>query len=170
MKKKTIRMNKTEFNSLIAESVKRILKEYTLKEGQDFGDYNDIRDEVEAFVEQKSGNVIEQWHQYGFTDDHGFDGYIFDTLEDATEEILNGGLNRGNKEYLETSKSDEGLAKWLRDYGVKLSSRYEDTGEVSDEDLQNLLVAIIKDRGPEFFLATYSGEYDVLEDGRIIFY
>lgn len=147
--------------------MKRILKEYTLREGLGF---DDIKDEVEAYVKGKSGNEIESWHQYGFTDDHGTDGYIFNTLEDAIEEILNGGLNRQSKEFLETPVDDETLVSWLREYNFEPSSRYEDTGEVSDADLQNLLVGITRDKGPEFFLARYTGDYGVLEDGRIIFY
>ena len=156
--KQVIRLTENSLKRMIKESVKRVLRE-------------SIDDEsiVEAFF-RKNGmyNAPLEWITNDrFVDEHGCDGYIFNSEDDAINSILNGDNYQNAIDYVKNAQSPKEWIKYLIDGGVDKNEAYS---MISNQDWDSVIEEIIDKVGPEWFLSGYSGDVYNLPNGKLLYY
>ncbi len=102
-----------------------------------------------------------------FVDAHGFNGYIFDTEEEAEESVLNGDEHQNAIDYVNGAQTDEDWIKYLIKGGVNPSMAER---IINNGDWNSVVNIIVDKEGPEFFLSTYSGRVNELPNGKLLYF
>lgn len=154
--KKTYRLTESKLRNMVREAVEEVLN------GSE-----DVKAEVEAIVE-KMGSHIEEWvSDNRFYDVHGCDGSIYNSEEEAEEDILNGSEHQNAVDYVEGAMTEE---DWI-DYLDKCGFDRNQAGDIIRSGAWGKLVEIIVgNEGPQFFLAQYSGKVHDLSNGMVLYY
>ena len=154
--KQKIRINESTLRKIVAESVRRVLKESI-----------DIKQEVENVV-NAMGSQIERW--YGddeFIDKHGCNGYIFNDEDEARESVLNGYEHQNAVDYVDGAQTDEEWVNYLVHGGV---DRNQAMQIINNGDWDSVVSIIVDVYGPEWFLSTYSGSIHRLSNGQLLYF
>lgn len=154
--KKTYRLTESKLRNMVREAVEEVLN------GSE-----DVKAEVEAIVE-KMGSHIEEWvSDNRFYDVHGCDGSVYNSEEEAEEDILNGSEHQNAVDYVEGAMTEE---DWI-DYLDKCGFDKQQAVDIIRSGAWGKLVEIIVgNEGPQFFLAQYSGKVHDLSNGQVLYY
>ena len=155
--KKRYRLTESTRRGMIREAVEDAL-----------GSGNDsVRAEVEAIVE-KMGSHIEGWFsEHRFCDDHGFVGSIYNSEEEAEEDILNGDEHQNAIDDVENAMTEEDWVDYLEHCGYNIQQAKD---IIYSGAWGKLVEIIVGNEGPQFFLATYSGKVHSLSNGMVLYY
>lgn len=157
--KKQIKLNEAQLRNIVAESVKKVLKEIE--------DGSDIKQEVEEYV-HAMGSQIEQWLcDYVFVDKHGCNGFIYDNEEEAKQSVLNGEEHQNAMDYVKDAQSPEDWIGYLVEGGV---DENQAINMVRNEDWNGIVNVIVDKEGPEWFLSQYSGQVHELTNGQLLYF
>lgn len=154
---KRYRLTESKLRSIIREAVEDALN------------INDdpVKSEVEAIVE-KMGSHIEEWvSENRFFDNHNCDGSVYNSEEEAIEDILNGSEHQNAVDYVEGAMTEEDWIRYLDSCGYN-KQQAEDI--IYSGAWGKLVEILIGNEGPEFFLATYSGKAHDLSNGKVLYY
>ena len=154
---KRYRLKESTLRGMIREAVEDALG----------GGNDSVRAEVEAIVE-KMGSHIEGWFsEHRFCDDHGFVGSIYNSEEEAEEDILNGDEHQNAIDDVENAMTEEDWVDYLEHCGYNI----QQAGDIIRSGAWGKLVEIIVgNEGPQFFLAQYSGKVHDLSNGMVLYY
>lgn len=158
--KQRIRINESQLRRIVSESVKRCLNEMN-------GD--SIRQEVEGIVGENGDEIIE-WYddEYGyFKTKDGNEGFVFDSIDDAKDCVLNGDEHQHALDFVEGALTEDGWVDYLKDTGV---DQVEAIRVIQNQDWEELLRIIVNAFGPEWFLSSYRGEVYGLSNGSLLYY
>ena len=155
--RKRYRLTESTLRGMIREAVEDAL-----------GSGNDsVRAEVEAIVE-KMGSHIEGWFsEHRFCDDHGFVGSIYNSEEEAEEDILNGDEHQNAIDDVENAMTEEDWVDYLEHCGYNIQQAKD---IIYSGAWGKLVEIIVGNEGPQFFLATYSGKVHSLSNGMVLYY
>ncbi len=148
----------SRIHRIVKESVRRALKE----------EVGDIKSEVEQFVREFSnGNEVAEWFDdKSFCDDHGFNGSIFNSEDEADNYVLTDGLQNAI-DSVNGAQTEEDWISYLINGGVD-----EGTAEqlINNGNWEGVVKIILDKEGAPFFLSTYSGRIHDLSDGSLLYY
>lgn len=147
------------------EWVEKYVQRSSLKESG----FNDNTLDIESFLKEKGlYNAPLEWIDDNyFRDSHGFDGYIFDTEDEAVESIMDGENYQNAVDYVEGAQTDEEWVDYLISGGV--NPRLAKT-IIANQDWDKVVTTILMHNGPEFFLSSYSGKKYQLPNGKLLYY
>lgn len=149
-----IRLTESQLHQVIKESVRRILRE-------------SVNDEVEDIVSSMGSNIEDWVNDHNFYDTHGFNGYIFNSEEEAVDAVLNGDEHQNAIDYIDGAQSEDEWVKYLIDGGVDADYANE---IVENQDWDAIIKIIVDSDGPEWFLSDYSGKVHNLSNGQLLYY
>lgn len=154
---KRYRLKESTLRGMIREAVEDALG----------GGNDSVRAEVEAIVE-KMGSHIEGWFsEHRFCDDHGFVGSIYNSEEEAEEDILNGDEHQNAIDDVENAMTEEDWVDYLEHCGYNIQQAKD---IIYSGAWGKLVEIIVGNEGPQFFLATYSGKVHSLSNGMVLYY
>lgn len=154
---KRYRLKESTLRGMIREAVEDALG----------GGNDSVRAEVEAIVE-KMGSHIEGWFsEHRFCDDHGFVGSIYNSEEEAEEDILNGDEHQNAIDDVEVAMTEEDWVDYLEHCGYNIQQAKD---IIYSGAWGKLVEIIVGNEGPQFFLATYSGKVHSLSNGMVLYY
>lgn len=154
--KKTYRLTESKLRNMVREAVEEVLN------GSE-----DVKAEVEAIVE-KMGSHIEEWvSDNRFYDVHGCDGSIYNSEEEAEEDILNGSEHQNAVDYVEGAMTEEDWIDYLDKCGF---NRNQAEDIIRSGAWGKLVEIIVGNEGAQFFLAQYSGKVHDLSNGQVLYY
>lgn len=154
-----IQVNETKIAKIVAESVKKVLKEIE--------DGSDIKQEVEEYV-HAMGSQIEQWScDYVFVDKHGCNGFIYNNEEEAKQSVLNGEEHQNAMDYVKDAQSPEDWIGYLVEGGI---DENQAINMVRNGDWNGIVNVIVDKEGPEWFLSQYSGQVHELTNGQLLYF
>ena len=155
--KKRYRLTESTLRAMVREAVEDALS----------GGNDSVRAEVEAIVE-KMGSHIEGWFsEHRFCDDHGFVGSIYNSEEEAEEDILNGDEHQNAIDDVENAMTEEDWVDYLEHCGYNIQQAKD---IIYSGAWGKLVEIIVGNEGPQFFLATYSGKVHSLSNGMVLYY
>lgn len=154
---KRYRLTESTLRGMIREAVEDALG----------GGNDSVRAEVEAIVE-KMGSHIEEWvSENRFFDNHNCDGSVYNSEEEAEEDILNGDEHQNAIDYVEGAMTEEDWVDYLEHCGY---NRQQAEDIIYSGAWGKLVEIIVGNEGPQFFLATYSGKVHELSNGMVLYY
>lgn len=148
----------SKLRGIVRESIKRVLRE----SAEDCA-------MVEDFIKQNNlyNGELEWVTDNYFCDEHGFNGYIFDSEEEAANSVLNGDNHQNAIDLVDGAQTDEEWVSYLINGGVDESTAQQ---IIANHDWNKVVEIIVQNAGAEWFLSTYSGRIYNLPNGKLLYY
>ena len=148
----------SKLRNIVKESIKRVLRE----SAEDCA-------MVEDFIKQNNlyNGEIEWVTDNYFCDEHGFNGSIFDSEEEAANSVLNGDNHQNAIDLVDGAQTDEEWVSYLINGGVDESTAQQ---IIANHDWDKVVEIIVQNAGAEWFLSTYSGRIYNLPNGKLLYY
>ena len=121
--------------------------------------------EVENIVMSMSKTKIEDWYtDYNFCDVCGFGGYIFKSELAAKRYVLGIGFQNA-MDMCNGACSDEDWINILSNYTTERIAKKA----IRNNDWEKVVKIMLKGEGASFFLSDYSGGYNYLDNGDLLY-